>query len=139
MEKFQELENFLTRAGVVVRGCGSFYGRTQVIEVVSYLKDRAMVQLDLLLYVRTDSKPWWGLTYSVLEKLNASGREWWFVILRGNGEEGFVVTHKQVAHMLNGLSRGEGQYHVHEKDVKAARALEFTTLHRLYQRLTSQN
>jgi hypothetical protein len=86
--------------------------RTQVFEVTSLARTTLYVKQNL------DTPRWWGLSMNVFAVLSRSPRNWHFVLLLGNGEEGFSLSHSEVMAMKNGLTHNSHDYIVHPRDIE---------------------
>ncbi len=98
--------------------------RAQVLEVGT--------PLNLFIYAKDSALQvgWWGVAFTVFNKLCASGRDWRLVLLVRGGEEGYVLTGSQVRGMVSGLSKNATEYILQETDT--AGGSHFKTFDDLY-------
>jgi hypothetical protein len=103
--------------------------RSQVIDIFA--------PVNTLVYVKDSALPsgWWGIAYTVFNKLVASGREWCLVLLVRDAEEGYLLTETQVNGMVSGLSTNATEYILHEAD--AAAGVHFKTFQQVYKDLVT--
>jgi hypothetical protein len=87
--------------------------RAQVYEVRSPTK--------VFMYVKqnADRPRWWGIGKNIYPKLSSSMKNWSLVLLIGDAEVGYVLSHTQVTAMISGLSCNNHDYIVHERDAEA--------------------
>src|SRR6185437_7671861 len=92
---------------------------------------------DILMYVKDSALPsgWWGIAFTVFNRLSASTPDCGLVLLVRDGEEGYALTATQVNGMVSGLSKNATEHIFHETD--AAAGLHFKTFEALYQHLVA--
>ena len=135
LDKFEEFVDFCIRHSLVPAAQWTGAPRSQIIEISGCIKDSRFVPLNFLIYVVTDkSQGWWGITHTVYDKLIASGRDWYLVLI-GDAEDSYLLSGTQVAGMKHALPSSDGQYHMNGMD--ADRGLRFNTFEELCRALTS--
>ncbi len=88
---------------------------------------------DVLLYVRDSALDagWWGVTKTVHKALQDSGRPWQLLLLRGDGEEGYLFP---IGADVQGSTTNDVSYILHE-DQDTAAAVRFNDFEELFSHL----
>jgi hypothetical protein len=93
---------------------------------------------NLLVYVKDSALTigWWGIAFTVYQRLAGSSQDWRLALLVREGEEGYLLSGTQIKGMVSALSTNATEYILHEADATAG--WHFTTFEALYKRLLTQ-